>query len=290
MQTPHPRSFPTLVLLGLNLSSALWGLWFPEVYREPLVSADGWNRATLLAVDLVSLVAFAAMAVLMFWRHRGPRWNALWLGGWFFSAYAHSFQVFTTDLNAMYPLHLTGFVISVWGSVLAVKRLEASLCAPATARSKGVGVWMLLVASCLVIVWSASWKTQLASGFADAHQNDLIRSIAGLDLVLVLPAFVWVGVGLWRGGFQNSPLPTALNLAFGIYMAALAVACLTQRAAGIPTAMGELPQWTLLAAGSLGGAALGLPGKGALGVLSARTAPNSVLQERPRPSENPEVI
>jgi hypothetical protein len=259
MQTPIPRSLPTLVLLGLNLSSALWGLWFPDVYREPLVSADGWNRATLLAVDLVSLGAFAAMAVVAFWRNRGTRWNALWLGAWLFSAYAHSFQVFTTELNAKYPLHLTGFVLGVWWSVLAVHRLEAPMRAPATVRSRMVAGWMYFVALCLVAAWSTGWSAQLARGFANVRQNDLIRSVAALDLVMALPAFVWVGVGLWRGRFGNSPLPTALNLAFGIYMAALAVACLTQRAAGIPSAMAELPQWTLLAVGSLGCAVLGLP-------------------------------
>jgi hypothetical protein len=259
VNTPTPRSFAAFVLLGLNLSTAFWGLVFPEVYRDPLVSTDGWNRATLLAVDLVSLGAFVAMAVLVFWRDRGPRWNAIWLGAWFFSAYAHSFQVFTTDLNAKYPFHLTAFVIGVWGSVLAVHRLEPPVRAPATTRSKGIGVWMLFVSFGLIGAWSAGWGEQLAAGFAIDRENHLIRSIAGLDLVMALPAFVWVGVGLWKGRLQDSPLPTALNLAFGIYMAALAVACLTQRAAGIPTAMAELPLWALLAAGSLGCAVWGLP-------------------------------
>lgn len=261
MESPTPRTFATLVLLGLNLSTALWGLVFPEVYRDPLVSTDGWNSATLRAVDLVSLVAFAAMAALAFRRDRGKRWNALWLGAWFFSAYAHSFQVFTTELGAKYPFHLTGFVIGVWRSVLAVHRLEIPAQAPATARTKAVAVWMLFVAFALVACWSVAWGTALGHGFADARQNDLVRSVAGLDLVMALPAFVWVGVGLWRGRFRDSPLPTALNLAFGIYMAALALACLTQRMAGRPEAMAELPQWTLLAAGSLGCAVLGLPRK-----------------------------
>lgn len=251
MNTPTFRTLPTVALVGLNLVTALWGIFHPEVYRDPVVSADGWNRATLFAVDLVSLAAFAGMATHHMVRNRGPVWSALWLGLWFFSTYAHSFQVFTTALNAKYPLHLAGFVIGAWGSVAAVRRLVPSVRRVGGGRTKAIAVWMFLVSLCLVGAWGAGWSEQLASGFANARQNDLIRSVAALDLLMALPAFVWVGAGLWRGWFQDSPLPSALNLAFGIYMVALAVACLTQRAAGNPGAIRELPQWTMLAVGCL---------------------------------------
>lgn len=263
MKNPAPRSLLTFVLLGLNLITALWGIVFPEVYNDPITSTDGWNRATLLAVDAVSLCAFACMALLAHATHRGPRWNALWLGAWLFSAYAHAFQVFTTALNAKYPLHVAGFVIGAWGSVYAVHVITPGNDIKCGPKTKAASVWMILVSLCLVGVWTAGWREQLVSGFANTRQNDLIRSIAALDLLMVLPSFVWVGFGLWRGKFHDSPLPTALNLAFGIFMAALAVACLTQRAAGISGALGELPQWTLLAVCSLACAALTLPARSA---------------------------
>lgn len=252
---------PTLALVGLNLATALWGICFPDVYHDPIVSVDGWNRATLFAVDLVSLAAFSGMATHHMVRNRGQVWSALWLGLWFFSTYAHSFQVFTTGFNAKYPLHLAGFVIGAWGSVAAVWELVPSARQIGKGKSKAIAIWMILVALCLVGAWSAAWIEQLSSGFANARQNDLVRSIAALDFLMALPAFVWVGVGLWRGGFRDSPLPIALNLAFGIYMAALAVSCLTQHAAGSPGALRELPLWTILALGSLACVLLAFPGK-----------------------------
>lgn len=240
------------LLISLNLATATWGLVFPGVYSEPAIYANGWSKATLAGVDLVSLVAFVGMASLMAMGRRGPRWNAFWLGALFFSAYSHSFQVFTTSLNGKYPLHLTAFVLAVWGSLGALPERSSDSLAPTGGVSgrRVVAAWMIALSLVLVAVWTSEWHAQLAEGFPDAHRSDAIRSIAGLDLVLAMPAFLLVGVGLWRGRFWNSPLPTAIHIAFGIYMAALAVAALTNHAAGTPGALKEFPQWVALAVAS----------------------------------------
>lgn len=240
------------LLVSLNLASALWGLVFPEVYREPLIFPNGWSKATLAGIDLVSFMAFAGMALLLTKRSRGPRWEALWLGSLFFSAYSHSFQVFTTSLNGKFPLHLAAFVIAVCASLGATQRilLADPDSKPTVRRQKIAALWMVSLSVVLVGVWSVQWTRQLSAGFREAQLAAATQSIAALDLVLAFPAFLLVGIALWRGRFSDSPIPTAVNLAFGIYMAALAVATWTNRVAGTPDALRELPLWTGLAVAS----------------------------------------
>ncbi|MBK9575981.1 MAG: hypothetical protein IPO40_02795 [Fibrobacteres bacterium] len=249
------------LLISLNLATALWGLAFPEVYREPATYVNGWSKATLVGVDLVSLAAFVGMAILLVVRRPGPRWNALWLGALFFSAYSHSFQVFTTSLNGKYPFHLTAFVLATWASLSAIQgQIPSSQTSTGSGpKQKIVAAWMITLALVLVGVWTSEWAGQLVAGFGDAHQAAAIQSIAALDLVLAFPAFLLVGIGLWRGGFSDSPLPSALHIAFGIYMAALAVATWTNLSAGNPGALKELPQWAALAVASATSAVAMLP-------------------------------
>ncbi|MBK8804076.1 MAG: hypothetical protein IPN71_18865 [Fibrobacteres bacterium] len=251
------------LLVFLNLCTALWGLAFPGVYREPATYVNGWSKATLAGVDLVSLVAFVGMAILVAMGRRGPRWNTLWLGALFFSAYSHSFQVFTTSLNGKYPLHLTAFVLATWASLSAIQgQIPSSQTSTGSGlKQKFVAFWMVALALILVGVWTTQWHGQLIAGFADAHQAAAIQSIAALDLVMAFPAFLLVGIGLWRGKFADSPLPTALNIAFGIYMAALAVATWTNLVAGTPGALKELPQWAVLAVASAVSAVAMLPAR-----------------------------
>lgn len=264
MNTTPLHKISSFLLVALNLVSASWGLAYPEVYQEPLTYVKGWSKATLRGVDLVSLVAFAGMAILLLAGRKGPRRSALWLGALFFSAYAHSFQVFTTGLNAKYPLHLAGFVLGIWGSLRAYQERPPSIRISSLGgiRAKAVSVWMIVLALILLGVWTTEWYGQVASGFRDALQADAVRSIAALDLTMAFPAFLWVGFGLWRGDMQDSPIPTALNLAFGVYMAALAAASWTNLAAGMPGAMAEFPQWAFLAVASATAAVTMLPRTG----------------------------
>lgn len=260
MNPARSMALPYL-LIFLNLATAIWGLAFPGVYREPATYVNGWSKATLVGVDLVSLAAFVGMAILLVVRRPGPRWNALWLGALFFSAYAHSFQVFTTSLNAKYPLHLAAFVLATWWSL---REAHGLFLTPVTSAQSGlkpkiVAAWMIALALVLVGVWTTEWRGQLVADFKDAHRAAAIQSIAALDLVLAFPAFLLVGIGLWRGRLADSPLPTALNIAFGIYMIALAVATWTNLAAGNPGALKELPQWAALAVASATSAVAMLP-------------------------------
>lgn len=263
MNATTPLTTTTIVLVVLNLVSAFLGLVHPTIYQEPSIYANGWSKATLLGIDVVSLVAFVGMALLLTTKRRGSRWNALWLGAMFFSAYSHSFQVFTTSLNGKYPLHLTAFVLAVWGSLGALPERSSNSLAPTGGVSgrRVVAAWMIVLSLVLVAVWTSEWHAQLIVGFQDTHRSDAIRSIAGLDLVLAFPAFLLVGVGLWRGGYWDSPLPTAIHIAFGIYMAALAVAALTNHAAGTPGALKEFPQWAALAVASAVSAVAMLPAR-----------------------------
>ncbi len=253
-----PRTYVFVLLVFLNAAAALAGLLFPGFYREPIVAVDAMSRAIFHANDLFTLlVAIPAMAIVG-WMGRSRdsmRIRLLWLGCVFYTVYNQGFYLFCVELNIFFPLYLSAFAGGAAYLAIELHRLDPQAVArewsPSRWATKAGAIHAMLFVACLLATWTVQWIDRIGAPVFDPVVGRFVRSVAALDVTLLVPGLLFTGMRLWKGDPRGIVSGVVLNVGICLYMAVLAFACLEQARQGLPSAMDELPLWAMLSGLSL---------------------------------------
>ena len=187
-------------MAGLGWSVALYG---PE---PAMIAAFRGQDAVTLLVAVPLLVASLRET------HRGSLRGTLMLsGGLAYLTYAHCFQVVGARFAPVFPLHLAIVGTSGFALVLLLARLDVADVRWRLAPTLPAGrIGGLLVA--WGALFAAGWLTLIGIRLVDGVPLTRVeRTVFALDLGIVLPATIAVGMGLirrraWGFAFAGAPL------------------------------------------------------------------------------------
>ena len=91
---------------------------------------------------------------------------------------------------------------------------------------------MFFFTALLVVVWTAQWMSFIAAGSLDAEMGNFIRTVAGMDMLLLASGMLLGAVWLWKRQPWGYVVATISNVNFTIYALVLVVGSYTQSMAG----------------------------------------------------------
>jgi hypothetical protein len=237
-------SVVVIALVGLQ---AVLGLVLPDAYRdaEPIRTTWLGNDAVTLLVAVPLLAMTAALA-----RKGSARAALVWPGLLAYVVYNDAFYLFGAALNAFFPLYVALFVLAVAALVAVLVRLDVA--AVGTAFPPGtpvrvVGGYLVVVGAGLAAVWLSFWAGYVVAGRAVPIGPEAFRTVAALDLTVLVPALVVGGIQLWRQRHWGYVLAVVAGVQGSLYLLVLAVNSVVAVARGVSAAPGELPLWGPLA-------------------------------------------
>ena len=241
------------VLAGVQ---AVLGLVLSDAYRDPDPIRTGW-----LGNDVVTLVlAVPALAVALVLARRGSgRAMLVWPGLLGYVAYNDGFYVFGAALNAFFPLYIALLVLSTAALVMVLVHLDVAVTG--TAFSAGtpvriVGSYLTVLGVGLAAVWLTFWAGYVFADRPVPIGPEEFRTVAALDLTVLVPALVVGGIQLWRRRPWGYVLAVAAGVQGSLYLLVLGLNSVIAVARGLSPAPGELPLWGPLAVATAGLTAL----------------------------------
>jgi hypothetical protein len=224
-----------LVLFG---AMSLVGVVHPALYRRETAS----YAAQAIGQDWVDLlVAVPWLAVTARAARRGSRRGRLLLGGGLaYAAYEFAIYAFAVHFNALFLVYCAGLGLSVFALVSTLVELARddvrAWFVPA-ARVRGPAGCLLGVGSAFTVLWLSEVVPSLSRGVVPASvlaAGLLTSPVHVLDLSLLLPAHVVVGVLLWDkrpGGYLFAPVLLAFGALMTTSVASVVLAMLLYRVA-----------------------------------------------------------
>lgn len=231
-------------LLALMVAQASLGLLRPDLYRDA-----GSTRATWFGNDLVTLlVAAPLLAVALRGERAGStRARHLRVGVLGYAAYNYAFYLLGAAINAWFPLYVAAVVLAA-GALHATLHAAAAAddALPARAVRRGVGGYLVVVATGLAVVWLGMWAVHVFAGRPAPGGPEVFRLVAALDLSLIVPALALGGVSLWRGTARSLAIAATAVVQAALYLLVLSVNAVLLGRQGLASP-GELLTWAPLA-------------------------------------------
>jgi hypothetical protein len=238
------------IIIILTVIAAGSGLFFPDVYRDNAIN-NAFNKAGLYGNDLVTFIIAVPllMGALIFAGRGSLRARLIWLGMIYYILYNYTFYLFGVDINWFFPLYGALFILPIVVLVFALSNTDINGLSQNFRPAKSirwVSGYMFFFTALLLIVWTAEWVSFVATGSLDAEKGNFIRTVAGMDMLLLASGMLLGAVWLWKRQPWGYVVATILNVNFTIYALVLAVGSYTQATAGVEGAAASVPLWIFL--------------------------------------------
>jgi len=214
------------VVAALVAITALGGILVPATYAQETTYwgiqglGQDWVDLVLVVPVLVATAAFAL---------RGSRIAALLLGGAvLYAAYSYAIYAFAMHLNWLFLLYCATLGISVFALVDLVARFDAVPRGDLPVRA-AAGM-LFAIAGVFGLLWLGQ---AVPAMLRNAPPAEVVKAglatnpVYVLDLSLVLPALVVIGVSLLRGerfGFVVAPIALGFSVLMAIAIGGMVVA------------------------------------------------------------------
>ena len=237
----------SIALVALMLVQTIFGLLFPEQYRDA-----EWIKAAWFGNDWVTLtlaVPLLIFAIIM--ANRGSiRGQLLWLGMLGYAFYNYAYYLFGTALNAFFPIYMGTLVLSVVILIVSLPRIDlAILVASFRARTpvRLIGGYLAFVGIGLASVWLIMWAAYIFMGKPTPVEPEAFKVVATLDIAIIVTLLLFGGVLLWRRNAWGYVIATISSILSTLYLIVLSVNSFVAIQRGTADAPGELPIWGTLA-------------------------------------------
>jgi hypothetical protein len=221
-----------------------WALLDPSLY-DGLI--DPVIRPGAVGQDVVSVVAGVWLCSAAARRDLRPRARLVALGVLGYLFYGYGIFAIERMYNQLYLIYLLLFSAAFWSLILGVGQLIVRPPVVST-LSRWLHVTSAVGALLQPAIFYPLWISMLIPLMRDRNQVDSLYSIFVLDLCFVMPAFLFVGVGLLRHRAWARLAAPAMFVLGSVLMTSLALAELVKPAFGQPvTAAGLLPPLALTA-------------------------------------------
>jgi hypothetical protein len=238
----HAARLLSAIAVVLIIAAAAAGLLIGGLYED-----DASVVAMLRGYDLIALVVVAPVlgATLLPAMRTRPRAQLLWVGMLAYSVYNYALYLFGTQYNSVFLLHIAVFTVSVYALALALTHLDVPGLARRIAERtpvRTVSAILALLAVALGTMWVAASIRFVATDQLPEETSKLVvpfvitRLGHALDLSLLIPAYLFGAVLLWRRKAWGYTLATMLLVAGVVHQIGYMTAVLFQANADIPGA------------------------------------------------------
>lgn len=251
------------VVAGLVAGSAVAGL-------RPVVAGEAQDPvlAMLRGYDAVALAAAAPLlgGSLLPGLRQSPRAQLVSLGVLAFGVYHYAYYVFGPIHGAALPVHVAVLALSAVALLLGLRSLDVEGIAATFAPrwvARPAALALLALALSLGAMWAVFAAKSVTTGEALAEPSRLVLPAemtglgAILDVSLLVPSYLLVGVLLWRRSAWGFVLAPVLLLAGSLHQVAYMAGLVSQARAGIHGASAWDPAEPVIA-GAFGAAAAAL--------------------------------
>lgn len=183
------------------LIHAAIGAFFPEIFRDPPVTA-GNAQGTALVIMIVAipiLVASMTLAVRGSWRAQ-----ILWLGALGYILYNAVIFAFAVAFNPLFLLYVASLSLSLWSIVVLLIRVNVDEMRTRFASTMPVrmfAVYVIVVSALFFVTWMRQIVPAMFESGSPAFlqgTNLLTSPVHVLDLGFALPLSVLGAVWLWQ--------------------------------------------------------------------------------------------
>jgi hypothetical protein len=232
-----------LVVGVLSVVTAGWGLLDPGIYLGLIAPA---TRPGAFSQDVIAVVAGIILCGLALTNTRvGPRAELVALGLLGYLFYSYGIYAIERVYNVLYLNCLAIFGLAVWllvlGAVDIVRRTAHGATLPRPSRRISAGGALLQP-----LIFYPLWIGMLIPLMINHDQIDSLYSIFILDMVFIMPAFLLVGVGLFRDRGWAIVLAPVMFVLGAVLIFSLALGELVKPAFGAPITVAGLVPPTLL--------------------------------------------
>ncbi|QTG80467.1 hypothetical protein [Arthrobacter crystallopoietes] len=202
---------PWVVIALLVLPTAAAGLLEPAIYDglvEPAYIPGAYSQDAVSVVAAAGLLWLAVVA-----RADRPKLMIVALGvlGYFF--YAYGIYTIERVYNSLYLLYMAVFALSFWGAVYGAIGLVRRW--PRASLPRGVRLTSASGAMLQPLLFYPLWIAMLLPLMSSREQIQSVYSVFILDLCFIMPAFLLLSLGVFRGRTPGLVLlPSAYVLGF----------------------------------------------------------------------------
>jgi hypothetical protein len=239
------RRLGWLIAGVLSVVTAVWGLVDPGIYLGLIAPA---TRPGALSQDVTTVITGVTLCGLALAGTRvGPKAELVGLGLLGYLFYGYGIYVIERVYNLLYLNYLALFGIAVWllvlGAVDVVHRTADRASLPRQFSKISAGGALLQP-----LIFYPLWISMLIPIMVTREQIDSLYSIFILDLVFIMPAFLLVAVGQFRGRSWAVVLAPVMFVLGAVLIFSLALGELVKPAFGSPITTAGLLRPTLLTA------------------------------------------
>jgi hypothetical protein len=227
----------------VSVVTAGWGLLDPGIYVGLIAPA---TRPGALSQDVITVFAGVTLCGLALAGTRvGPKAELVGLGLLGYLFYGYGIYVIERVYNVLYLDYLAIFGIAAWLLVLGAVDVVHGTADRAwlTRQFSRISAAGALLQP---LIFYPLWISMLIPIMVTREQIDLLYSIFILDLVFIMPAFLLVAVGQFRGRGWAVVLAPVMFVLGAVLIFSLALGELLNPAFGSPITMAGLLPPTLL--------------------------------------------
>jgi hypothetical protein len=185
------------IVAALLLISSIAGLLFGQ---RGLYEPNPATLPSFLTQDVITLVVVVPLLVTCLWlvRRGSVRGLLVWMGTFFYIAYAYSFAVLGTWLPPLFLVYVAIVSMSVYSLIFVLMSTDAEAVRGRFSDQTPVrwaGGFLMVMSLLLATLWVAMIVGDTLSG---TQPKSTLFVIWPLDLVIALPALFWGGLWLWR--------------------------------------------------------------------------------------------
>jgi hypothetical protein len=237
------RRLGWLVVGVLSVVTAGWGLLDPGIYLGLIAPA---TRPGAFSQDVIAVVAGIILCGLALTNTRvGPSAELVGLGLLCYLLYSYGIYAIERVYNVLYLNYLAIFGLAGWllvlGAIDIVRRTAHGATLPRPFRRISAGGALLQP-----LIFYPLWIGMLIPLMVNHDQIDSLYSIFIIDLVFIMPAFLFVGVGQFRDRSWAIVLAPVMFVLGAVLIFSLALGELVKPAFDAPITMAGLVPPTLL--------------------------------------------
>lgn len=228
-------SFPLGVLV---IGVSLVGLYVPDFYSR---ATFNWQVQTL-GQDMVDLlIVVPCMLISTFFAYRNNKIaTTVWGGSVFYLAYTFTLYCFNVHFNQLFIAYCLCLGLSVYSTlycmfILHKRQIYFRLTSVKTGRY--VGVYFILIALLFYALWLSEIipaNMQHVTPPSLKTTGLMTNGVQVLDLAILLPAMLVIGVFLWKGsviGFVLAPILLVFSVLMNVTIGFLQYLMVSKRVA-----------------------------------------------------------
>lgn len=232
----------TIALAAIMAVQALAGRLFHDQYRDDALIVSTWFGNDWITFALaVPMLLLGSMDA-----RRSVRSLLVWLGVLAYAVYNYGFYLFGATLNAFFPLYVSAFVLATVALIVVLAHIDvAAVAASFHLRTpvRVVGGSLFLVGAGLACAWMVMWASYIFAGRPTPVEPEAFKTVAALDLSLMVPALTTGGILLWRRSPWGYVISATASIQGALYLLVLSVNSIVAIQRGLVVAPGELPVW-----------------------------------------------